>query len=225
MPGIGPGARNEFVTRGDVRPTVWTADPSKPPANQRLSASRPVTVSLRELTRSESVDARRAVAQCQRCPIECLEKLATDGDGVVRALTASNPRTPTRCLALLAQDKHIDVRKLLARNPAAPADTLRRLAGDTAEQVRRYVVDNPNTPQPALAVLAQDKSPYIRREIAERTTSSEVLATLADDEDENVRDCVARNVRTPTETLIRMAAGPPGPIAEAARRNLKARPL
>ena len=62
---------------------------------------------------------------------------------------------------------------------------------------------NPNTPTETLASLATDEDPDVRCCVARNpNTPTETLASLATDEDYGVRYWVARNPNTPEDILI-----------------------
>lgn len=110
---------------------------------------------LEQLSHSESMEARWAVAKNPHTPIEVLKALAQDRINLVRALVATNPKTPTAVLEQFMEDEKI-VKDGLSGNPNTPSALLDVLANDSDKMVRLRVAENPSTSKETLDKLAED---------------------------------------------------------------------
>lgn len=107
------------------------------------------------LAKSDSMEARWAVAKNPHTPIEILEFLSNDKINLVRALVATNPNTPSNILPKFFNDEKI-VRDGLSGNPNTPHKYLNLLADDSDKMVRLRVAENPSTSKDILEKLSLD---------------------------------------------------------------------
>ncbi|HIO70466.1 MAG TPA: hypothetical protein EYG60_00880 [Campylobacterales bacterium] len=110
---------------------------------------------LIELSKSEDMGSRWAVAKNPHTPTEILEELSKDKINLVRALVATNPNTPKSVLETLFNDEKI-VRDGLSGNPNTPQEILEELSKDMDKMVRMRVAENPSTPKHVLEKLLND---------------------------------------------------------------------
>ena len=135
----------------------------------------------RGLSRDPQVLVRLALASNARgVPEAVLDSLARDPDQVVRRKVAASPYASKSALTALVQDSVLAVQATALANPNAPDTWLRRHAGHPRKEVVMAVCRNVNTPGSVLDSLS--------------------LSTIP-----GVRESVARHVKTPIETLNRMA--------------------
>jgi hypothetical protein len=115
---------------------------------------------LCDLSKSEDMGSRWAVAKNHLTPPNILAYLASDSVNLVRALVATNPNTPSHILNTLFSDEKI---------------------------VRDGLSGNPNTPKKILKVLSNDRDKMVRLRVAEnRLASKDILTSMLDDEDKDV---------------------------------------
>lgn len=115
---------------------------------------------LRDISLSNDMGSRWAVAKSHHTPIDILESLSKDKVNLVRALVATNPNTPVKVLTKLFNDEKI---------------------------VRDGLSGNKNTPSKLLDILAFDKDKMVRLRVAEnRNTSVSILKEMLKDDDQNV---------------------------------------
>lgn len=88
------------------------------------------------------------------------------------------------------------------------AETVALLAGDDDESVRAQVASEEHTGRDHHPRLASDESELVRSYVATYASDAALLDQLANDKSSGVRDNVARNNTTSTETLHRLVAGP-----------------
>ncbi len=111
---------------------------------------------LCDLSKSEDMGSRWAVAKNHLTPSDVLENLASDSINLVRALVATNPNTPPHILNMLFSDEKI-VRDGLSGNPNTPAKILKVLSSDRDKMVRLRVAENRSTPKDLLASMVDDE--------------------------------------------------------------------
>ncbi|MDD5360276.1 MAG: hypothetical protein PHI79_03820 [Sulfurovaceae bacterium] len=117
---------------------------------------------LVELSESDDMGSRWAVAKNHFTPVDILEKLSKDSINLVRALVATNPNTPTHILNKLFSDEKI-VRDGLSGNPNTPLKLLNVLAGDNDKMVRLRVAENPSVSTEILESLLDDGEPNVAK--------------------------------------------------------------
>lgn len=170
----------------------------------------------------------------EEAPTSWLRWGSEHGNWWVRQVVAANPSTPSEALSKLAEDKDSRgssrVRKAVARNPAVPLPALQCLATDADAGIRKIVAENSaasevvaflckaganrklqkvgDDPKP-LTQAEQERlmtwGPYGRWLLAVHPgTSSEDLAALSTDENENVREAVAKNPSAPHHVLQKL---------------------
>ncbi len=177
---------------------------------------------LQQLVHNEDKwEMKKAVLEHPNCPVETLQKFATDSDENVRWLVARNPNCPVELLQQLAVDEDEDIRKEVARNPNCPIKTLEQLATDEDKYVRKAVAGNPNCPIETLQQLASDEGQSaLKEDIAENPNSpTKLLQQLAVDEDKDIREAVARNPNCPIKTLEQLATDEDKYVRKAVARN------
>lgn len=182
------------------------------------------------LAQDQDWEVREVVAWHARIP-EVLQILAQDPNWQVRTAVAEGEWTPAELLCTLAQDSFID------------------FSSDNEAPVLCAVASNRHTPVEALLALTQKRDNYVkdnaeetllhlqmqalgtfngtefrtagRRRLAENgySTSSEVLQTLARDDDVGVRRAVARNKHTPMEALLTLALDQDEEVRRAVLEN------
>ena len=101
-----------------------------------------------------------SLAQNPNIPTPIAEKIAVDGDDLVKKALAKNSNVAPEVLALMVKSKY-EIREALANNPNTPEATLLKLAKDKSERVRRAVSRNPNLPEKAFDKLLSQDDPYI----------------------------------------------------------------
>lgn len=117
--------------------------------------SEEMTYLLKELSSSQSMEARWAVAKNPHTPLEVLEILSKDKVNLVRALVATNPHTPSSVLEKFFGDEKI-VRDGLSGNPNTSKKLLHVLADDSDKMVRLRVAENPSASKETLEKLSKD---------------------------------------------------------------------
>jgi hypothetical protein len=179
---------------------------------------------LEQLAQDPEPVVRAAVAANQNAPSEVLEHLRRDpADDVVSAL-ASNMAADQSWLTGWAADSREAVRLAVASNRLTPAFAVERMAwSDRSEAVRRAAqarVDEDHesavaaarsayATEASLASAARDRRVEVRKAVAENPrASNDVLAILAGDVDETVREVVARRVGVEdARSLLRSGPG------------------
>lgn len=127
--------------------------------------------------------------------VELLIELSTSEDMGTRWAVAKNPHTPTEILEKLAEDKINLVRALVATNPNTSPKILEKFFSDE-KIVRDGLSGNPSTPPKLLKVLSDDKDKMVRMRVAENSaTPDEVLEKLMNDKDENVVKAAEVNLK------------------------------
>jgi hypothetical protein len=139
-----------------------------------------------------------------------LDELALSSDPVVRSRAARNSNASNALLEKLSQDWNTRVRTAVAENSNASASTLRQMALDKDPLVRGAVAMNRTAPVETLELLSFDdhEHMYPRKMVAANpTTPLAVLARLMLDENESVRNHLARNPSTPADILEQLGIG------------------
>jgi hypothetical protein len=111
---------------------------------------------LCDLSKSEDMGSRWAVAKNHLTPPNILELLAKDNINLVRALVATNPNTPPHILNALFSDEKI-VRDGLSGNPSTPSKILKVLSSDRDKMVRLRVAENPSSTKEMLISMLDDE--------------------------------------------------------------------
>jgi len=155
-----------------------------------------------------------------------MEKLIHDKEPGVRGYLARNPHVPRSVLLRLREDSDKNVRwglpgnpnwtaddirqmyrdrvtspSVIARNPSAPSDVLQELSASTDYNILIALANNPSISRPVVLTLAKQKKPSIRKMITYNpTTPDDVLQSLTEDSDEDVRRdallALQRRIRT-----------------------------
>lgn len=202
---------------------------------------------LKRLASDPEEDVRWMVATNTATPSELLMTLAKDGSVPVREAVAGNASASEDVLALLASDRQRSLRELVSRHPAAgeriwnmwadseayvtriaaasyadaPAAILERLADDENVEVRKCIARRSDVSTELRVKLAHDPDPVVRKALVRRCEKEEghILALLAGDSDESVREAVALYLRTPVETVAMLADDPSPKVRSNVARN------
>jgi len=154
---------------------------------------------------------------------ELLQKMP--GDRELERLMANNPDRGVRCmlaarcadaevLRQLSQDEDTWVRRAAVGNQALLAADRQRLAGDPDHQVRLQVAAT--TRDPGLLVRMADDSPMRLAVARNPACPAGLLSTLAQDQDDRVRQTAGRHRLASPEVLRRLADDPAGEVRAAA---------
>jgi hypothetical protein len=152
---------------------------------------------------ASGVRSRLATRRHGDLPDDVLLRLAKDEERHVRESLAwaGGRKLPLEALLILADDEDAVIRRLIAENEGLPAAVLDRLASDVADGVRVAAAGNPALSERKLRELSKDEF-FVRRRIAERRdVPADVLADLARDPCQAVRDRVAVNSSTTPDSL------------------------
>ncbi len=91
----------------------------------------------------------------------CVEKLASSNDPLIRRRIAENPSTPIQILFKLLNDEHSDVRLGVSFNPVVQRPLLDELVADSDADVRYGLAENASLPMDLIQKLANDENPYV----------------------------------------------------------------
>jgi hypothetical protein len=219
-----PGTLRRLATSVDDELRRAVADNSNTPQD-----------ALTTLAKDDDVNVRSAVATNPAASRTIVADLAYDTEPDVRAAASRRPDLDLEVLARLLQDDHDGVRRSAWRHPAAqeaagrhntsdpeivdalvpqprPEPTSREeyeeQAGHPRAEVRMRVAYDVETPVDIPEFLGGERrSARVRRAVAGHPHSpARLLAILADDSDEQVRQAVAFNGSTPPALLMDLAA-------------------
>jgi hypothetical protein len=202
---------------------------------------------LERLASDSEEGVRWMVAANTATPTELLMALATDESVLVREAVAGNASASEDVLALLAADRQRSVRELVSRHPSAgeriwniwagseayvtrieaasyddaPAAILELLSGDENVEVRKRIARRSDVSTELRMKIAHDPDPVVRRALVRSCEKEEghILAFLAGDSHESVREAVAFYWLTPDETLIMLADDPSPKVRSKVARN------
>ena len=197
---------------------------------RRTVARNPTTPSevLAVLATDAHPFVRLAAASNDALDVDLLAGLAYDDEPRVRVSVARNGRLDPTLIRELLHDKDRDVRLAALRNPsvrsddkaqaeqereqawraAAPSNAVvQEMVLNTRAEVRVQPAWDRRTTPDVLRFLAGDRrSATVRRAVAANPNAPvDVLASLADDKDEEVRQAVAFNGATPSSVLSELA--------------------
>ena len=146
---------------------------------------------------------------------------AADSDDLWERAQAAGTTDQPELLARLASDSSRHVRQVALSNPICPPETLAQAATDPSDRhIAAIIAENPNTPADVLASLGGHPHAGVRHQVAIRTDQPELLARLASDADDYVRQVALSNSMCPSETLAQAAAEQPdGHIVAAVAGN------
>lgn len=174
---------------------------------------------LGEMARDWNWELRYVAASHPKVPVAALRRLARDDVPEVRSAVARAEAAPAAVLETLASDDDVWVRRNAASNRSATVGVLEVLLGDRRAAVRAEAAANETTPAEMAAGRMRDRTAAVRSEVAARQVGAEVLAVLAEDPDETVRQRVAWNDRTAPEVLATLAGDRDGEVSAAAASN------
>ena len=183
---------------------------------------------LTALASDTDQSVRAAAASNEKVNSDVLTALAFDTEAGVRASAAKSARLDAETLRTLLRDDERRVRTAAYHNPATAAEDktniaaewkkaaaasspsrqdLEERAANTRAEVRIEVAYDSRTPSDILALLAgEGRSVKVRRAAAANPRASgDVLASLAEDADAEVRQSVAFNSSTPPHVLSHLA--------------------
>ncbi|UOR01221.1 hypothetical protein MUN77_13955 [Leucobacter allii] len=145
---------------------------------------------------------RASAAKSSQLDAETLRMLLRDDDRRVRTAAYHNPATAAEDKAIIAAEW-----KKAAAASAPSRQDLEERAANTRAEVRIEVAYDSRTSPDILALLAGERrSVKVRRAAAANPhTSGDVLASLVDDADAEVRQSVAFNSSTPAHVLSHLA--------------------
>ena len=221
------------IAAGDPRtgpPTLARLAQSADDGVRRAAAGNPRTPSaaLEALSCASESSVRAAAAGNEALDIRLLVALVHDEKPEVRTSAARNSRLDPLLLDALLHDEEISVRAAALGNPstrpedkasavkrsdrawreAAPSRAnLEEMIADTRAEVRIRPAYDPRTPPDILVLLGGERrSAKVRRAVAANpNASAELLASLANDKDEDVRRAIAFNRATPPGILAYLA--------------------
>ncbi|BAZ12622.1 hypothetical protein NIES4071_44540 [Calothrix sp. NIES-4071] len=165
---------------------------------------------LQQLINSEDSMTRFSIAKHPNTPLAVLEQLAISKHENARYGVALNPNTPVYLLEKFVVDKSFHVRSGVAQNPNIPIKAILKLANDPNSEVSRGVFFNSQAPAQILDALLKKFSEYQNGAWITWVASSYgvnpyVLEKLSTSDIHKLRIHVARNRKTPPETLKKMA--------------------
>ena len=162
------------------------------------SAARP---RLAGCSQSELDLTRTRAAETAGCPPALLRRLADDPHEAVRRAAANNPGCPGSVLSVLLDHSDGHMRIASALNPSLPTPAARRLSRSADHVLVDRLADNPNC---ALRRLAQQR--HLRSTVAKNPACTRsLLAALAADPDNKVREAAASNPACPPDMLAAAA--------------------
>lgn len=169
---------------------------------------------LQQLINSEDSMTRFTIARHPNTPLAFLEQLAKSKHQNARYGVAINLNTPLRLLEKLLVDKSFHVRSGVAENPNIPLKAIVQLANDPNSEVSQSLFFNSQVPAQILDVLLKRFSQYGNGEafiiwLASRyKVHPYILEKLSISDILKVRIRIAANIKTPPETLKKMALLP-----------------
>ena len=170
-------------------------------------------------------------------PTEAAPKLEVTGSEKLaeRLAIARHPSTQAQALTVLAGDEKAEVQIATARHANTPAKVLHGLAVEgTAKglqptsntKLAQAVAGNSNTQADTLTVLVTHRNSLVRALVVQHpNTPVSVLERQANDPVCNVRGLVATNAATPAATLSSLAKDPEPVVRAAAAQNSNTPPL
>lgn len=153
---------------------------------------------------------------------EQLSEVARHPSPLIRQKVARHPATSLETLVYLSYDEDESVRASVAEchlHADLPWETVSRLARDKSALVRMCVVWQEAMTAELLLRLAKDPDEHVRASVATTTLSDEVLISLAEDESDDVRECLSRNDAAPLEAIRPIAENPKDENCEWAREH------
>lgn len=144
---------------------------------------------------------RAGVALHSHTNEQTLRFLSYDRMHHVRVAIASRKRASFQTLMWLATDENTHVRAAVAKNARTPSDALDKMAKDPLMYIRKLVARHPATRLPTLVWLATEGGVYASAFIKRDTLPMEVMAVLAEKEDEAGLVELSCDARTPGEIV------------------------
>lgn len=180
---------------------------------------------------SDDIKRRRRAVDCWTACIRYIQPQVFYDDILMKKRIAANPRSTHFMLEILARDKKESVRELVAKNKACPSETLAFLANDKVSAVKVAARQNNNFKASLVKASIgkgdkeefKNKGPKRNRiRMADEAKSIGILKDLAGDKVEDVRVSVAKNPKTPLDTLTVLANDDSAKVREAVANHDKA---
>ena len=213
-------SRTEAVVDAGTGTTGWTGrkDPARMPRFALVGLTSLDTTPL-----SGAVRSKRISEAARASPLSTLTAVLCDA--WAPADVARNPSCPAHALVRLSAAKSRDVRAAVARHRDTPGWVLAALAAtESYGPARTAVAANSATPVEALRLLAASGWPPEDKLAANPSSPPDVLKSLCDSDNLNVRAAVARHTACPTEVLSRLTGDESRSARAAAARNPNCRP-
>ena len=225
-----PTATNAQMRDADCDPAVLDAASTHPEVFvRRLVGQHPNTSveTLRKLSKDRSWGVVAGVAHHRNCPPDIVDRLASRKNDNVRLAALSNPRCSPATLAAALRGGGRHDQAAVLPNPALGENLIREFfAADPVDDAQvpgtwRYLVMNPSCPPDLLADVAQKHDRWIRLIVAAHGNCTDaVLAVLADDPEEQIRDAARLRMAQAADAVDMAAvsgAAPGQPAAELSK--------
>lgn len=193
------------------------------------------------LQSNDKQNKRRSVRDA-KASVPLLQRLVHDPDVLLRNSLASRKDLTRYMFEMLARDNNKKTRELIAKNPRCPADVLQLLGEDKVATVRAAAVQHPSYPASSGKPRAGSKGGNSKRDrassrevmrdrgprrdrikMAKEARSASLLEDLSQDKVTDVRETVARNIKTPQKVLRALASDSQAAVRVGVARNDKAR--
>jgi len=175
------------------------------PENQAFAVLHSQGADLERFASSGDYVTRAVIATRTDVPATVLAALASDVQPEVVWRVAANPTTPVGVLSDLARDSAMH--GPLALNPSLPGELVDAFTRSTEPAVTWRIARNPAVPAARLVELCSDPDFGVRWGVAANpSTPAAVLASLAHDTEAGVRLALALNPSLTPETLAALAA-------------------
>lgn len=161
---------------------------------------------IKELIDSGDYIDSADIAMDEDCPSNILEELSNDKDDIARMNVASNKNTTPETLIKLSQDSIYEVKYGVSANPNTPLEALLNMKNDSQYDIKENIIKHSNMTLKAL----QDNFIYSGvTDKMELAAQSELcayddfifLSEAEDNDNEEIKNALARNKKTPTHLL------------------------
>ena len=214
-------SRTEAVVDAGTGTTGWTGrkDPARMPRFALVGL-----ISRKTTPLSPSARSKRISEAARSSPLSTLAAMLMC-DAWAPADVARNPSCPAHALVRLSASKIRDVRAAVGAHRDTPGWVLAAIAAtEPYGPARTAVAANRATPVEALRLLAASAWPPEDKLAANPASPPDVLKSLCDSDNHNVRAAVARHPACPTEVLGRLAGDESRSVRSAAAWNPNCRP-